>query len=162
MKMTSIAATAFLAMLLTGCGYTAESLHPAGIRTVAVPIFQNKDFRRGLEDDLTKELVKAIELRTPYKVTTQERADTVIIGTIDSFSESVLTQDNRDNITEVQMSMYITYQWKDLRTGRVIHSGAPMQSWYYASKEGQTLRSATSTAVQRLAERIVEDMEKDW
>jgi len=149
--------------LLTGClGYTTDPLHRTDIKTVAVPIFQSDEFRRGLEMEFTRELIRLIELRTPYKVTSEERADTVITGKIVDLREGVLTEDDRDNATEIQTTLYVQYQWKDLRTGQVLRSGHPHQASPYAPVEGQTLRSSTTYAIRKLAERVIEDMEQDW
>ncbi|NIA21128.1 MAG: hypothetical protein GWP05_03955 [Anaerolineaceae bacterium] len=151
------------AVLLAGCfGYTTEPLHRTSVRTVAVPIFQSDEFRRGLEMEFTKELIRMIELRTPYKVTSEERADTVITGKIVDLREGVLTEDDRDNASVIQTSLYVDYRWKDLRTGRILRSGRPHQAYPYAPVEGQTLRSSTTFAIRKLAEKIVEDMEEDW
>ena len=149
--------------LLSGClGYTTDPLHRMDVKTVAVPIFQSDEFRRGLEFEFTKELIRLIELRTPYKVTSQEHADTVITGKIVDLQEGVLTEDDRDNATVIQTTLYVQYQWKDLRTGQVIRTGYPHQAYPYAPVEGQTLRSSTTYAIRKLAERVIEDMEKDW
>ena len=151
------------AAVLAGClGYTTEPLHRTSIRTVAVPIFQSDEFRRGLEMEFTKELIRMIELRTPYKVTSEEHADTVITGKIVDLLEGILTEDARDNATEIQTSLYVDYRWKDLRTGQILRSGRPHQAYPYAPVEGQTLRSSTTFAIRKLAEQIVEDMEEDW
>ncbi len=151
------------AAVLAGClGYTTEPLHRTSVRTVAVPIFQSDEFRRGLEMEFTKELVRMIELRTPYKVTSEEHADTVITGKIVDLREGILTEDSRDNATVIQTSLYVDYRWKDLRTGRILRSGRPHQAYPYAPVEGQTLRSSTTFAIRKLAEKIVEDMEEDW
>jgi len=152
-----------VAGLLAGClGYTTDPLHRTTIQTVAVPIFQSDEFRRGLEFEFTQELIRLIELRTPYKVTSEEHADTVITGKIVDLQEGILTEDTRDNATEIQTTLYLQYQWKDLRTGQVLRSGTPRQASPYAPVEGQTLRSSTAFAIRKLAERVVEDMEKDW
>ena len=154
---------ALLTALVGGCaGYTTEGLHRADVHTVAVPVFESREFRRGLEYEMTKELVNMIELRTPYKVATRERADTVIDGTIEDLAESIVAEDDRDVSTAVQVTLQVSYQWTDLRTGEVLRSGTPQYAWHYAPSEDQTLRSAQTTAIRRLAERIVEDMEKDW
>ena len=155
-------AVALIAALLGGCGYTAEGLHPAGVRTVAVPTFQSREFRRGLETEMTRELVNMIELRTPYKVTAQERADTVLTGTILDLVETVLAEDDDDRVTESQVTLTVEYQWKDLRTGKVLREGTPHYAWHFAAAEDQTLRSAQTAAIRKLAEQIVEEMERDW
>jgi hypothetical protein len=37
-----------------GCGYTTDALHRSDIKTVAVPILQSQEFRRGLEYEMTQ------------------------------------------------------------------------------------------------------------
>jgi len=147
----------------TGCaGYTTDSLHPADVRTVAVPVFQSSEFRRGLEVELTRELVRMIELRTPYKVTQKETADTILTGTVVDLKETAVSRDDDDNVIESDATLYVTYEWKDLRTGTK-RSGRPLHyAWHFAASEQQTLRSAQTTAIRKLAEMIVEDMEKNW
>jgi hypothetical protein len=161
---TYVAVTAILVALvvLSGCGYTTEGLHRTDIRTVAVPTFQSQEFRRGLEQELTRELVRIIELRTPYKVTSQERADTIIEGQVIDLAEHVLAEDEDDVVTESQVTLRVSFRWKDLRTGQIIREGQPHQAWHFAASEDQTLRSAQTTAIRKLAERIVELMEEPW
>jgi len=65
-----------------GSGYQWRSLYREDVKTVAVPIFQNKSFRRGVEFQLTQALVQQIEAKSPYKVVPKERADTVLDGEI--------------------------------------------------------------------------------
>ena len=54
--------------------------------------FANKSFRREWEFRLTEALDKNIEFRTPYKIVSQDRADTVLTGEIVDLDENVLTQ----------------------------------------------------------------------
>jgi len=158
----ALLALVLVAAPLAGCGYTTRGLHPEGIKTVAVPILQSREFRRGLEYELTRELVNLIELRTPYKVTAEERADSVLTGTVIDLQESVLTEDEDDVTTEAQVTLHVQYEWKDLRTGKVLRAGRPHYAWHYAASEDLTLRSAQTTAIRKIAEAIVEDMEADW
>src|SRR4051794_17821728 len=58
-------------------GYQWHSLYREDIQTVAVPIFTNRDFARGIEFRLTKAVVNQLEGHAPYKVVSRERADTV-------------------------------------------------------------------------------------
>ena len=155
-------ALALLAGSICGCGYTTRALHRTDVRTVAVPIFESRSFRRGIEYELTRELINLIELRTPYKVTTQERADSLLKGTVIDLEETVLTEDEDDVTTEAQVTLHVEYEWKDLRTGQVIRAGQPHYAWYYAESEHLTLRSAQTSAIRKIAEAIVEHMEKDW
>jgi len=155
-----------LAAAVAGCvGYSTAPLHRTDVRTVAVPIFASREFRRELEFELTKELVKTIEMRTPYKVVQDRtRADTELLGEIVDLVSPVLAEDvSTDSPTEVEVTVSCWFEWKDLRTGQVLTRREDLRATAsYAVAIGETLDSATTEAMRRLAERIVEAMEKDW
>lgn len=153
------------ALLVAGCGYTMQPLHRTDVQTVAVPIFASKEFRRNLEFGLTQELVKMIELKTPYKVVQDpKRADSELRGEVTYLSAPVLSEDTRtDRPQDVQVTIYCWFEWKDLRTGEILAKREKIAgTGNYAVAIGETLDSATHEATRRLAERIVEAMEKDW
>jgi hypothetical protein len=111
---------------------------------------------------MTRELVRMIELRTPYRIAELEQADTVLEGTVVDLAETVLAEDEDDTVIESQATVVVEYRWKDLRTGKILREGTRRQPWHFAQSEGQTQRSAQTTAMRKLAEGIVEDMESDW
>ena len=87
-------------------GYSAMSVFPDGISSVSVPIFKNETFVRDVEFELTDALIKEIEARSPYKVMSEARADTVLIGEIrkielDQLSKSPLTGLSEEVIVSV-------------------------------------------------------------
>ena len=155
-----------LAAAVAGCvGYSTAPLHRTDVRTVAVPIFASREFRRELEFELTKELVKTIEMRTPYKVVQDRtRADTELFGEIVDLVSPVLAEDvSTDSPIDVEVTVSCWFEWKDLRTGQILTRRENLRaSASYAVAIGETLDSATTEAMGRLAERIVEAMEKDW
>ena len=133
---------ALAGLVVTGCGYSTAPVHRTDVKTVAAPIFASKEFRRNLEFGLSSELVKCIELRTPYKVVQNaKKADT----------------------QNYQVTMTCWFEWKDLRTGEILARRDNLGAMgTYATSFGETLDSATAQTTRRLAERIVEAMEKPW
>ena len=153
------------AVLAAGCGYSMKPLHRSDVRTVAVPIFSSKEFRRELEFDLSRQIVKFIELRTPYKVVhDRKRADTELRGEITRLRAPVLSEDtDTDRPQDSQVTIVCWFEWKDLRTGEILKRRENITgSATHAGAIGETQDSATAEATHRLAERIVEAMEKDW
>jgi len=156
---------AVAAMLAAGCGYSMQPLHRTDVKTVAVPIFASKEFRRNLEFGLSSDLVKFIELRTPYKVVQDpKRADTELRGEVTALYAPVITQDvGTDQPQNFQVTLACWFEWKDLRTGEMLTPRKTVSAiGTYAPAIGETLDSATSQATSRLAERVVEAMEKPW
>jgi hypothetical protein len=160
-----MAALCLAAASAAGCGYTMQPLHRTDVKSVAVSIFASKEFRRELEFGLSRELVKTIELRTPYKVIHDpKRADTELRGEITILSAPILTETvHTDEAQEVEVTLMCWFEWKDLRTGEVLARKEGLAaSGVYARTVGETQYSATSDAIKRLAERIVEAMESPW
>ncbi len=166
-RLAPIAPLLLAAAMLSGCGYSVghSGMFRTNLKTVHVPIFQNKDFRRGLEFQLTEALVKAIELHTPYKTTSKKgRADTALTGEIIEVRQGTLGYDFKTHLPrETQATVVASFRWKDLRTGKIlVEMAAITQSVDYIQPLREGFWVASEEAMNDLAERIVEKMEKPW
>lgn len=165
-------------LALTGCGYNQSgssqnkldggyhwsSLYREDVQTVAVPIFTNKEFRRGWEFRLTEAVIKQMESHAPYKVVPRERADTVLEGQITEVNVLTLARDYRTNLPrEQQLTVTIDVIWKDLRNGRILmeRRGLTQQAQWY-STAGESEFHGSQDAIERLAVVIVQQMQADW
>jgi hypothetical protein len=164
-----------LLTVLAGCGYSSVGSEPAGgyqwrslyredVKTVAVPIFANRDFHRGVEFSLSKALVSQLEAHSPYKVVPRERADTILEGEVVSVKLDTLSSDSRTAIPQEQIyAVTVNFTWKDLRTGRILVERRNFQQttpYYPTLGEGQFVGS--QQAVERLALGIVQELQADW
>jgi hypothetical protein len=155
---------AFLcAGVLPSCAYSTKPLYSQGYRTVSVPIFANRTFRREWEFRLTEAIAKNIEARTPYKLASQDKADTVLSGEIVEIDESVLTRRTGINLPrENQITLAVNFTWKD-RNGRML---VERKGFNRSSTEipqiGERVEDAEQLAVERLAAAIVDQMQTDW
>lgn len=152
------------APLLSSCGYTAGHLYNSSVRTVAVPVFVNKTFRREWEMRLTEAIDKNIEYRTPYKVSYAKSADTILSGEIIAIQENVLTERIGTNIPrENQLTVVVNFTWKDARTGRVL---VERKNFVRSATEipqiNERVEDAEQLAIERTAQGIVDQMQQDW
>ena len=118
-----------LAGLLAGCasgghldlfGYTTVPTYDDAIRTVYVPIFENVSFRRGLEFDLTRAVVREIEAKTPYKVVNcREEADTELTGKIINRRKMLINQNQLGEVRDSEVYLAVELKWRDLRPGHL-------------------------------------------
>ena len=118
----------------------------------------------GQEVEVSQALVSKIEEFTPYKVTSRDKADTIIEGEIVSVQPLTLTLDpNTDTPQEQQYSIIVNFTWKDLRTGKILISRQNFEqtSTYYGIL-GEDQNVATLSAADRLALGIVQQMESAW
>ena len=163
-----------LTVFLAGCaGYQigARSLYPAHVRTVYVPMFESTSFRRNLGERLTEAVMKEIEAKTPYKVTGNSDADSVLTGRIVGENKRVVVESRAGLPREVQVALQVQVSWID-RQGNVIRRAEPIPlpmeltgvggTGGLVPEVGQSVATAHQQAVSRLAEQIVALMEAPW
>ena len=151
-------------VMATGCGYSTKSLHPDQIRSVQVEMFQSKEFRRGIEFQLTEALRKQIDRITPYKNAPKRKADTVLSGEVLEWRESTLGHDPiSDRPRETAATLTVRYRWQDQRTGKILLDQPRfVQTVTYVRPLGETAYDGRELAVNKLARRIVESLERPW
>jgi hypothetical protein len=102
-------------------GYTTKPNYASDIRTVHVPVFGNRTFYRGLEIELTKEVVRQIEDRTPFKVVScAEDADTELKGVIANATKQIINRNQLNEVREAETLVAVELVWQDLRTGKIL------------------------------------------
>lgn len=106
-------------------GYSTKPPFDAGIRTVHVPVFKNLVLQttpyRDMEVDLTSAVVKEINTRTPWKVTSnREAADTELLGTITGVQKVIMNRTPQNFARELEFVFTCSLVWRDCRTGKVL------------------------------------------
>ena len=154
-------------MLVSGCGYSMEPMHPTDVKTVYVSMFtRGKDvYRRGIEFRLTEAVVKRIQQDTQYRIVDKAKADTQLTGSLDLIPQRVLSFNPDTGLpNELEMTLVASFTWVDLRTGktRVKRTNVRETATYVqASPLNEDFFQGSEDAVNRLAITIVEQMEKD-
>lgn len=163
-----------------GCGYHWSDNSPGGVpsdpdfkwsglyrqdvKTVAVSIFTNRTYYRGVEFNLTKAIVNQIESRTPYKVVPKEQADTILEGEIIDAGARWQSRSQISGIPQEQLYfLSVNFTWKDMRDGKMLtarHSFNETSTYYPTLGEDQF--TGSQDAVEKLALAIVEELQADW
>ena len=167
-----------LPLLVAGCGYQAagvgdpdattgykwHSLYREDVQTVAVPVFVNRTFRRGLETDLTTAVIQQIEEHSPYKVVPADRADTILEGVITDVNTATLSIDVYTGLPQEQSyNITISFTWKNLRTGQIYTQRRDYdQHTPFFPTLGEADSIGSGDAVQHLAAGVVQEMQADW
>lgn len=147
-------------------GYAHASSHDATIRTVAVPIFQNPTFARGLETELTDAIVKEIQRSTPWRVAQDTGANATLTGTLTSSNLRRLSfQRNSGYVQELAVELTVDFDFKDARTGKTLVSRrnfTATDSFVPASPVNERLEAGQHAAIQKLAKDIVAELRSGW
>lgn len=163
-----------LVSALSGCAAYQignSTLYPAHIETVYVPVIESASFRRNLGERLTEAIAKEIELRTPYKVTGNPNADSVLRCRLASDTKRVVIPGRTGDPTQLQIEFQVEVSWTD-RRGIALRQSEPLPlpaeiasvsgNSKLAPEVGQSVATAQQEAIQSLARQIVGMMENPW
>ena len=105
----ALAALALMVLAATGCGYTAVSAPPAGeVRTVAVPLFNNRTFEPLLEARLTERVKARLVSTGPWRLVNRPGvADLVIVGTVTGFGVTAVSFDATHSALEERVTITV-------------------------------------------------------
>jgi hypothetical protein len=128
--------------------------------------------RRNLGEQLTEAVVKELQLRSQYRITTSTSADSVLSGRIVSDSKRMISENAFDEPRNLELAMIVQVNWIDRRTGTMLLENinipiAPIALTLsgdanFVPEAGQSLETARREAVQELAAAIVGQMEMRW
>ena len=163
---------AILLSALAGCaanpadGWSTSTLWPDDVRTIAVPAVTNSTYHREIGPELTKAIIEAIERRTPYKVTDELRADSVLTVEIKdlkltSLSQSALTRLDQ----EVLVQLTIDWRWEDLDDTRLLAGSQGFSGsgiFMPSQPSGEPIEVGQRQVASRLAEDLVDRMRAAW
>jgi hypothetical protein len=184
-------ASLLCSVVLSGCaGYQLGEVKPSAyseIENLYVPTFKNDTLEPRLAVLVTNAVISALQQDGTYKITTKEKADAVLMGTI----RQIRRAQQRSTQTEVLQSrelletMQISFRLEDPRTGKNVSDVNPFgenhfsgpnstgQRTRYGEINGQTSlfldrnfelseRQALSIAAQDAAEQIVAQLAEGW
>ncbi|MSR18728.1 MAG: hypothetical protein EXS00_06125 [Phycisphaerales bacterium] len=147
-------------------GYALGNTFSDKYRSVSVPIFKSDAFDRKVAPQLADALVKAIESQSPFKVTREATADTVLRGTITAVQLQQLSKSVATGLSEeMAFTVTIDYDWVDMRTGKpiVTRRGLKESAVFVASRpNNEPIDLGRFQVVDMLAQSIVGSMQGEW
>jgi outer membrane lipopolysaccharide assembly protein LptE/RlpB len=103
-----------------GCGYSLRGNLPDHIRTVAVPIFLNRTPVPAVENFLTSAVTNAFSTNGRLRVTTVDRADSILEGEITSYLLQSIAYDAAANIRQFRLQVTLNLKFRDVRRNEVL------------------------------------------
>ena len=165
--------SAFLGLMVTLAGCTMSSSGVKNVsqfetkyRSINVLAFANATPDLKIAANLNEALVKEIETITPWKVTGQGRADTMLRGTITRYGLVLLSKDPTTGLAnEMLVEATVNFEWINLRTGEpiVARNGFQASAMFTPSRPlQQPIDIGRFEIAQTLAQDIVDTLQVDW
>lgn len=151
-----VTALFLLTAVLAGC-YHVGVIPPPGVNCVAVPMVRNNTvpFQRDFEDALTRALREKIEMQTSLAVVPgEDRADAVLEGTLESFTENVKAEDQLDRAVHSYATARIKVLFRRTgEPGEVFFEDTWTETAHFRTASG--IGTAKDEMVRRLTDRVL-------
>lgn len=146
--------------------YTFGSNYDTSIRSIAVPIFSNETFERGIELQLTESLNKQIRARTPWRLVDSDRADTTLVGVITNTGLSEVSRAPRTGLVQEQaVRVTVRFEWRDNRTGEILvaRSNFSATSTFVPQRGiAERYEHGQREAIEELATDLISQLRQNW
>jgi hypothetical protein len=152
-----------------GCGYSfTPSRLPAHIRTIAIPVFENRTAEPGLEQVVTDLVTREFVNDNKLKVVPEGRADSGIYGEIIHYENRVFGYNARAQTEEYEVVVEVQVEFKDLVKRKSLWKEGSIvgrTTYFVVETTGQEAKdeiSGRADAIKRLAEDILNRTVRSW
>lgn len=137
-----------------------------GVATVHVPIFQNRTFAVGIEQQLTEAIIKEVQANTTMKVVRSDAAESVLVGTIQKVDMRRLSlREGTGLVQEVAVQVTIDFDWKrpgDKASLVARKNFSGVDTFVPSRPTGERIEIGQYAAIERLAKDVVREMRTQW
>ncbi len=148
-----------LLVVLGGC-YSFSARTSTHIRSVAIPFFENRTDRAGLETRLTEALARGFLEEGDLRVVDERVADSVLRGVITGYEHKAVVFDQRERVST---TVDITY--RDLVRGATVWEQKGLTAWGQYALGGEqrgTEEDGEREAIQRLVREVLARSIETW
>jgi hypothetical protein len=151
------------ASLLLSCGvYTFSPSALGGIRSTAIPLFENRTTESGLSEDLVDKLSRAFVNDNTLKVVPEGRADAVLRGAVVSYRREPYTYDENEVVTEYIVRIAMDVGFYEKKSSKAIWEERNLSNWGTYDSVTETENDGRERALNKLVEDILNKTVKGW
>lgn len=147
-------------------GWAIGTTYDTDIKTIAIPVVQNDTFDREVGYLLTNALIREVESRTPWKVTDENAADTVLDVTVTKVTLRALSQSRLTGLDqEMAVQLTVDWNWERIDDSSTIAGwdGMGTNGLFLPSNPlGEPVELGRMESVELMARAIVDRMSESW
>lgn len=168
-KLAVILSLLFAALAIAQCGtysFSGSTL-PSYLKTIAIPIFENRTTEFGIPEDLTDALIKKFTEDNSLKVVDRGRADSIIEGAIVNVREQAGAYNAKEQVKEIRIYVRVRAKFEDLEKNKVIWDEEITQWGTYnpdlpLGQEGSSRQDAIRGALEKITTDIFNKTIAGW
>lgn len=158
-----------LIQLGSGCSYSPNpALFPSHLKTIAVPVFQNRTTQPALEEEVTTAVVNRFIRDSKLRVVAEDQADLVVTGAVVGYRNAVFGFNAREQAQEYQVAVTASVTVRDRIKNRELWKDDNLvrtANYFVTTASGQTPQTEAggrASAVDKLVDAILNRTVENW
>lgn len=147
------------AIMIWGCGYrfTGGGDFPFKVKSVFVPVFENRTSEVGIETMITNDFIYEFTRSSTVSVVEKETADAVLWGAITALSTQTVSRSGTQTPLERRVRLYLDLKLTDTQ-GKVLWAtrGFSDDESYEVSRDKFSTEQRKRAAIKTLSKRMAE------
>ncbi|MBQ2868882.1 MAG: hypothetical protein IJE88_02530 [Akkermansia sp.] len=162
MKKIRTVIAGLMALAFSACGYHLGGVKPESMKdmnTFCVEMFENNTVQPSLGILMTTAMGNTLQSDGTYRMAPRSEADFILKGTVTHIKRDSLRTDPDDTYvsSEIGLTVYVSYEVVDRRTGKVIQKGSEEATGNYFNQDVNTV-SAMDSALSYASRLVAEDI----
>jgi hypothetical protein len=150
-------------LLVVSCGvYTFSPSALGGIKSIAIPLFENQTLESGISEKLTDGLAAAFVSDNTLRVVPEGRSDSILRGSVVSYSREAYTYNESEEVSEYIVTIAVSAQFIDTKSDKVIWEEPRLSNWGTYASAGEIEYQGQDRAIAKLVEDILNRTVKSW
>jgi len=157
---SSLALNVFLVFISCGV-YTFSPSALGGIKSIAIPLFENQTLESGVGEKLTDELAATFVTDNTLRVVPEGRSDSILRGTVVSYSRDAYTYDESETVSEYIVRIEVDAKFVESKSDKIIWESR-LSNWGTYDSAAETEDTGQDRAIAKLVEDILNRTVKGW
>ena len=143
------------------CTYSFTGV-TTGIKSIAIPTFENESLKYGLEETFTKAVIDAFIEDNRLKIEDEKIADAILHVTIKSFERSPYSYDESENIKEYKIAISASISLAKKESEEELFKSNNFSEWatYYPLTEVE--EDGIDRVAQKFSDKILRNILESW
>jgi len=155
-----------VALLAGGCWYRTTSRTAKGIKSIAVPFFENRTSEPNLEITVTERIIDNLVEDNTLKVVDEDRADAVLEGSIVEFANTPFSFNQELNAEEYHVVITVELSLFNRKLNEPIWEKKRIRGdgayFLESAQEGFTYENALEEAIKEITDQILNLTVQEW
>lgn len=151
-------------LLLSSCGYYSfKGALPSHLKSIAIPLFNDRTPNAGVREKLTDMLTDAFIEDNTLRLEDETKADLVLTGSINSINTAPAVVKSGEAVTEYKVTVRVKVKCEDVVMNKVLFDRNFDDYGLMDENAGLDERdAAVDAALEQISEKIVDAVLGDW